>query len=38
MKIYFDSNDWWIGVYRGVTHWYVCPIATLVIRINRRHR
>lgn len=35
MKIYIDTNDWWIGYYRGDTHHYACPLPCLVIRWNR---
>lgn len=36
MKLYIDTNDWWIGYYRGDTHHYVCPLPTLVIRWRMR--
>lgn len=36
MKVYIDTNDWWIGYYRGDTHHYVCPLPTVVIRWTRR--
>jgi len=32
---YIDTNDWWIGYYRGPNHHYVCPLPTLVIRWRR---
>lgn len=35
MKVYWDFRDWWVGLYVGETHYYVCPVPTLVIRINR---
>lgn len=38
MKVYIDTNDWWIGYYRGDTHHYVCPLPCVVIRWNRRSR
>lgn len=38
VKVYFDSNDWWIGLYRGPNHIYVCPVPTLVIRWRRHGR
>lgn len=31
-KLYRDSDDWWIGVYFGPNHVYICPLPTLVIR------
>lgn len=34
-KIYVDTNDWWIGYYRGASHHYVCPLPTIVIRWPR---
>jgi hypothetical protein len=36
MKIYIDSNDWWVGYYRGDTHHYVCLLPTVVIRWRRK--
>ena len=38
MKIYFDANDWWVGLYRGNEHLYICVIPTLVIRIKRNRK
>lgn len=38
MRIYRDTDDWWIGYYRGPHHHYVCPLPTLVIRWRRRHK
>ena len=35
VKVYIDTNDWWIGVYRGPNHWYICPLPCIVIRLNR---
>lgn len=35
MRVYIDTNDWWIGYYRGDTHHYVCPLPAVVIRWNR---
>lgn len=35
MKFYIDTNDWWIGYYRGPNHHYVCPLPTTVIRWTR---
>lgn len=32
--IYLDRNDWWVGYYRGSHHHYICPLPTLVIRID----
>lgn len=36
MKIYIDTNDWWIGYYRGPNHHYIILIPTVVIRFNRK--
>ncbi len=36
LKIYIDTNDWWLGYYRGPSHHYVCLLPTLVIRWARR--
>ena len=36
MKIYIDTNDWWVGYYRGEHYHFVCPLPTLVIRWSRR--
>jgi hypothetical protein len=36
MKIYLDFADWWVGVYIGPNHVYVCPLPTLVFRFDRR--
>lgn len=35
MKVYIDKNDWWVGIYRGPNHWYVCPLPCIVFRFNR---
>jgi hypothetical protein len=35
VRVYIDKNDWWVGVYRGPHHWYVCPLPCLVIRWRR---
>ena len=35
MTVYFDRNDWWVGVYRGPHHWYVCPLPCIVFRFDR---
>ena len=37
MKVYIDINDWWIGLYRGPNHYYLCPVPCVVIRWDR-HR
>jgi hypothetical protein len=37
VKVYIDRNDWWVGVYRGPDHWYVCPLPCVVLRFARRH-
>ncbi len=36
MNVYIDWDDWWIGLYRGPNHLYICIIPCVVIRINRR--
>jgi len=36
VKVYIDWDDWWIGVYRGPRHVYICPVPCVVIRIDRR--
>ena len=33
--VYIDRNDWWIGVYRGPHHWYICPLPCVVFRFRR---
>lgn len=35
---YIDTNDWWIGYYRGPNHHYICLLPTVVIRFTRRSR
>jgi hypothetical protein len=35
LSVYRDTNDWWIGWYRGEEHHYVCLIPTIVIRWKR---
>lgn len=35
MKVYLDWNDWWVGLYRGKEHWYLCPVPCLVIRLKK---
>jgi hypothetical protein len=32
MKIYIDTDDRWVGVYKGSHHWYLCLLPTVVIR------
>lgn len=34
---YRDPDDLWVGAYRGPHHWYICPLPTLVIRVERAH-
>ena len=34
--IYRDTADWWVGLYRGPHHLYVCPVPTVVIKIRRK--
>lgn len=36
MSVYIDTNDWWIGAYRGPNHWYICVVPCVVIRWSRR--
>ena len=36
MRIYIDRADWWIGVYLGPNHVYVCPLPCVVFRFGRR--
>jgi hypothetical protein len=36
MRVYLDFNDWWVGVYRGPNHWYLCPLPCVVVRWRRR--
>jgi hypothetical protein len=36
MRVYIDTNDWWIGYYRGDRHHYVCPLPTVVLRWKRK--
>lgn len=38
ITIYLDGADWWIGLYVGRNHYYVCLLPTVVIRIRRRRR
>ena len=38
IKIYFDPADWWIGLYIGPNHLYLCLLPTLVVRVLRRAR
>lgn len=38
MKVYIDWADWWVGLYRGPRHLYICPVPCLVIRLPRRRR
>lgn len=38
MKVYIDTNDWWIGYYRGSNYHFVCPLPTVVIRWDRRSK
>jgi len=32
VSVYFDFRDWWIGLYIGPNHYYLCVMPTLVIR------
>ena len=38
MKIYIDRDDWWVGLYRGPHHLYICLLPCVVIRIPREAR
>lgn len=38
MSVYFDFRDWWVGLYIGPNHYYICQIPTLVIRVSRCFR
>lgn len=35
LSLYIDTNDWWIGWYRGPNHHYICLLPTIVIRWKR---
>jgi hypothetical protein len=35
VKVYIDTADWWIGLYRGPHHYYLCPLPCVVIRWDR---
>ena len=35
IRIYIDTNDMWVGLYRGRTHYYFCPLPMLVVRVGR---
>lgn len=35
LSLYIDVNDWWVGVYRGPNHWYMCLLPMIVIRWKR---
>ena len=35
MKVYGDTADWWIGLYIGPNHYYLCPLPCVVIRWDR---
>ena len=36
IKIYLEPRDWWIGVYNGPNHVYVCPLPMLVFRWEKQ--
>jgi hypothetical protein len=38
VRIYVDTDDWWIGWYRGTEHHYVCVVPAVVIRWSRNTR
>jgi hypothetical protein len=35
MRVYIDTADWWVGLYRGPNHYYVCLLPCVVIRWAR---
>lgn len=35
LSLYIDTNDWWVGIYRGPNHWYMCLVPMIVIRWKR---
>jgi hypothetical protein len=35
VKVYWDFSDWWVGLYIGPNHLYMCFIPTLVVRVRR---
>lgn len=35
VKVYIDTNDWWIGYYRGSNYHFACLLPTVVIRWRR---
>jgi hypothetical protein len=34
--VYRDKADWWVGVYFGPNHVYICPLPTLVLRFDNQ--
>jgi hypothetical protein len=36
VKLYVDTNDWWVGYYRGEHYHFVCVLPTVVLRWRRR--
>jgi hypothetical protein len=35
VRVYIDTADWWIGLYRGPNHYYLCLLPCVVIRWER---
>ncbi len=35
LSVYLDRRDWWVGLYVGPNHLYLCPLPTVVIRWKR---
>lgn len=35
-RVYIDTDDWWLGYYRGDHSHFVCVLPTLVIRWYRQ--
>lgn len=37
VSLYVDGRDWWVGLYIGPNHLYVC-VFTIVVRVRRKCR
>jgi hypothetical protein len=35
VQVYIEPRDLWIGVFLSQGHVYVCPLPTVVIRVDR---
>lgn len=35
VSVYLDFADWWVGVYIGPNHLYICPLPMVVVRVVR---